>query len=174
MADASYRPSAKSENPWRKSGSDRSAAAEAAALVDELTGAGGRAVAVRADCGDDAAVRGAVAAYYRSQFLNLTLPGGVAGDVHRAVRHGREIGRIRLDHQAREPLRLRRGAHRLGAGDRAGHGVRRGPSDGAPGHLLGQVRAHLPQIIDVIRAPILLALGEQKFVMHIRSVEGEA
>ena len=31
--------------------------AEAAALVDELTGAGGRAVAVRADCGDDAAVR---------------------------------------------------------------------------------------------------------------------
>ena len=39
-----------------------SSAAEAAALVDELTGAGGRAVAVRADCGDDAAVRGAVAA----------------------------------------------------------------------------------------------------------------
>lgn len=33
----------------------------------------------------------AVAAYYRSQFLNLTLPGGVAGDVHRGVRHGREV-----------------------------------------------------------------------------------
>lgn len=32
---------------------------------------------------------GAVAAYYRSLFLNLTLPGGVAGDVHRGVRHGR-------------------------------------------------------------------------------------
>jgi uncharacterized membrane protein YbhN (UPF0104 family) len=30
----------------------------------------------------------AVAAYYRSQFLNATLPGGVIGDVHRAVRHG--------------------------------------------------------------------------------------
>ncbi len=30
----------------------------------------------------------AVAAYYRSQFLNATLPGGVVGDVHRAVRHG--------------------------------------------------------------------------------------
>jgi uncharacterized membrane protein YbhN (UPF0104 family) len=30
----------------------------------------------------------AVAAYYRSQFLNVTLPGGVIGDVHRAVRHG--------------------------------------------------------------------------------------
>jgi uncharacterized membrane protein YbhN (UPF0104 family) len=34
----------------------------------------------------------AVAAYYRSQFLNSTLPGGVVGDVHRAVRHGRELG----------------------------------------------------------------------------------
>src|SRR6266545_2355732 len=34
----------------------------------------------------------AVAAYYRSQFLNATLPGGVVGDVHRAVRHGREAG----------------------------------------------------------------------------------
>jgi len=34
----------------------------------------------------------AVAAYYRSQFLNATLPGGVLGDVHRAVRHGRDVG----------------------------------------------------------------------------------
>jgi len=34
---------------------------------------------------------GAVAAYYRAVFLNLTLPGGVAGDVHRGVRHGREV-----------------------------------------------------------------------------------
>ena len=37
-------------------------------------------------------LRTAVAAYYRSQFLNATLPGGVMGDVHRAVRHGREVG----------------------------------------------------------------------------------
>lgn len=34
----------------------------------------------------------AVAAYYRSQFLNLTLPGGVLGDLHRGVRHGRDAG----------------------------------------------------------------------------------
>jgi glycosyltransferase 2 family protein len=34
----------------------------------------------------------AVAACYRSQFLNTTLPGGVVGDVHRAVRHGRDVG----------------------------------------------------------------------------------
>jgi uncharacterized membrane protein YbhN (UPF0104 family) len=37
-------------------------------------------------------VRPAVAAYYRSQFLNTTLPGGVLGDVERGVRHGRDVG----------------------------------------------------------------------------------
>ncbi len=36
-------------------------------------------------------MRTAVAAYYRSQFLNSTLPGGVLGDVHRAVLHGRDV-----------------------------------------------------------------------------------
>lgn len=39
-------------------------------------------------------VRSAYAAYYRSQLLNATLPGGVVGDVHRAVRHGRESGAL--------------------------------------------------------------------------------
>jgi uncharacterized membrane protein YbhN (UPF0104 family) len=33
----------------------------------------------------------AVAAYYRCLFLNLILPGGVAGDVHRGVSHGRDV-----------------------------------------------------------------------------------
>ena len=33
----------------------------------------------------------AVAAYYRSLFLNLTLPGGIVGDVHRGIRHGRDV-----------------------------------------------------------------------------------
>ncbi len=41
-------------------------------------------------------MRDAFAAYYRSQFLNTTLPGGVVGDVHRAVRHGLDIGDVRL------------------------------------------------------------------------------
>jgi uncharacterized membrane protein YbhN (UPF0104 family) len=36
----------------------------------------------------------AVAAYYRSIFLNLTLPGGVVGDVHRGISHGREASDI--------------------------------------------------------------------------------
>jgi glycosyltransferase 2 family protein len=37
-------------------------------------------------------LRTAFAAYYRSQFLNATLPGGVLGDVHRGVGHGRDTG----------------------------------------------------------------------------------
>lgn len=37
-------------------------------------------------------VRTAYAACYRAQFLNATLPGGVVGDVHRAIRHGRDVG----------------------------------------------------------------------------------
>jgi len=42
--------------------------------------------------GMDLPLPAAIAAYYRSQFLNATLPGGVLGDVHRAVRHGRDVG----------------------------------------------------------------------------------
>ncbi len=38
----------------------------------------------------------AIAAYYRSQFLNSTLPGGVIGDLDRGVRHGRHGGDIGL------------------------------------------------------------------------------
>ncbi len=37
----------------------------------------------------------AVADYYRALFLNAALPGGVLGDVHRAVRHGQSAGDIR-------------------------------------------------------------------------------
>lgn len=36
----------------------------------------------------------AVGAYYRALFLNLTLPSGIAGDVHRGVRHGREVSSV--------------------------------------------------------------------------------
>jgi glycosyltransferase 2 family protein len=38
----------------------------------------------------------AVAAYYRSLFLNVTLPGGIVGDVHRGVRHGRDVSDVGL------------------------------------------------------------------------------
>ena len=46
--------------------------------------------------GVDVSLPAAVAAYYRCLFLNLTLPGGVAGDVHRGVSHGRDSGDVGL------------------------------------------------------------------------------
>jgi uncharacterized membrane protein YbhN (UPF0104 family) len=36
----------------------------------------------------------AVAAYYRSMFLNATLPGGIVGDVHRGASHGRDVSDV--------------------------------------------------------------------------------
>jgi uncharacterized membrane protein YbhN (UPF0104 family) len=36
----------------------------------------------------------AVAAYYRSIFLNVALPGGVVGDVHRGISHGRDTSDV--------------------------------------------------------------------------------
>lgn len=44
--------------------------------------------------GVDLPLHTAVAAYYRSLFLNTTLPGGVVGDVHRGVSHGRDVGDV--------------------------------------------------------------------------------
>jgi len=44
--------------------------------------------------GVDLSLRTAIAAYYRSQFLNTALPFGVLGDVHRAVDHGRDVGDV--------------------------------------------------------------------------------
>jgi uncharacterized membrane protein YbhN (UPF0104 family) len=40
-------------------------------------------------------LRSAVAQCYRSVFLNATLPGGVLGDVDRAVHHGRDVGDVK-------------------------------------------------------------------------------
>jgi uncharacterized membrane protein YbhN (UPF0104 family) len=37
-----------------------------------------------------------VTAYYRSQALNSLLPGGVLGDAHRGIRHGRAAGEVGL------------------------------------------------------------------------------
>jgi uncharacterized membrane protein YbhN (UPF0104 family) len=44
--------------------------------------------------GVDLPLPAAVAAYYRALFLNVTLPGGVVGDVHRGVSHGREARNV--------------------------------------------------------------------------------
>jgi len=65
-------------------------AAAAVVLVTTLCSAWRWTVVARG-LGVRLSLRAAVAAYYRALFLNLTLPGGVAGDVHRGVRHGREV-----------------------------------------------------------------------------------
>jgi uncharacterized membrane protein YbhN (UPF0104 family) len=39
-------------------------------------------------------VRQSVTGYYRSQFLNSILPGGILGDAHRGVHHGRRAGDV--------------------------------------------------------------------------------
>jgi glycosyltransferase 2 family protein len=44
--------------------------------------------------GVDLSLRAAVAAYYCSVFLNVTLPGGIVGDVHRGASHGREVSDV--------------------------------------------------------------------------------
>jgi uncharacterized membrane protein YbhN (UPF0104 family) len=44
--------------------------------------------------GVDLPLGAAVAAYYRSIFLNVALPGGVVGDVHRGISHGRETSDV--------------------------------------------------------------------------------
>ena len=44
--------------------------------------------------GIDLPLGAAVAAYYRSLFLNVTLPGGVVGDVHRGISHGRDTSDV--------------------------------------------------------------------------------
>jgi uncharacterized membrane protein YbhN (UPF0104 family) len=44
---------------------------------------------VTRDLGLDISWPDAVTAYYRSQFLNTVLPGGVLGDLHRGISHGR-------------------------------------------------------------------------------------
>jgi uncharacterized membrane protein YbhN (UPF0104 family) len=66
----------------------------AAALLAALTTVSGawRWVLVARGLGIDLSLRSAVAESYRSQFLNVTLPGGVVGDVGRGVRQGRAVG----------------------------------------------------------------------------------
>jgi uncharacterized membrane protein YbhN (UPF0104 family) len=44
--------------------------------------------------GVDLSLPAAVAAYYRALFLNVTLPGGIVGDVHRGISHGRDVNDV--------------------------------------------------------------------------------
>jgi uncharacterized membrane protein YbhN (UPF0104 family) len=65
-------------------------AAAAIVLVTTLCSAWRWTVVARG-LGIHLALPAAVASYYRALFLNLTLPSGVAGDVHRGVSHGRDV-----------------------------------------------------------------------------------
>lgn len=67
-------------------------AAAAAIAVPTTVASAWRWRLVSRGLGNVLPLRTAVAAYYRSQLLNTVLPGGVLGDVHRAVRHGRDVG----------------------------------------------------------------------------------
>jgi glycosyltransferase 2 family protein len=71
-----------------------SLAAAAAIAVGTTVCCAWRWTLVARGLGMEVPLRSAVAAYYRSQFLNTTLPGGVLGDVHRGVRHGRDVGNL--------------------------------------------------------------------------------
>jgi uncharacterized membrane protein YbhN (UPF0104 family) len=63
------------------------------AVVTTVCGAW-RWVLVARGLGVELPLRTAVAECYRSQFLNVTLPGGVVGDVRRGVDHGRHAGDV--------------------------------------------------------------------------------
>ena len=79
---------------------------------------------VASGLGVDVPLRTAVAAYYRSQFLNSTLPGGVLGDVHRAFRHG--VGGVAAERTVGQVVQV--GRHRCRPAGRtvpAGRGGRR-------------------------------------------------
>lgn len=74
---------------------DGSALASAAAVTLVTTVAAAyRWRVVSRGLGVGVSLTAATASYYRSQFLNTALPGGVLGDVHRGVRHGQDAGDV--------------------------------------------------------------------------------
>jgi len=76
---------------WRVTTSQAVVAAFVLTACSTLTSAWRWRVVARS-LGVPLSVRESVAAYYRSQFLNAVLPGGILGDADRAVRHGRAAG----------------------------------------------------------------------------------
>ena len=125
---------------------DGRALAEAAAIALLTTVcAAWRWKVVAGGLGVDLSLPAAVAAYYRSQFLNVTLPGGVVGDVHRGRKSwsrrarrrprvaGRRMGTLRRSGRAVRPdaRRPARAAVARALGD-AGRGDRRGGGGDRP------------------------------------------
>jgi uncharacterized membrane protein YbhN (UPF0104 family) len=74
---------------------DGAALAEAAGIVLLTTACSAwRWKIVAGGLGVELSFPAAVTAYYRAVFLNLTLPGGIVGDVHREVSHGRDVSDV--------------------------------------------------------------------------------
>lgn len=105
-----------------------------------------RWAAISAALGIRLPLRSAVAAYYRAQFLNVTLPSGLLGDVHRAVRHGRDIGDVG------------RGVRAVALERVAGQATLVVLAAGVLWAYPSPVRAHLPGITGVLIA-VLAGLG---------------
>jgi uncharacterized membrane protein YbhN (UPF0104 family) len=72
----------------------RALAAAAAIAVLTTVCCAWRWTIVARGLGVELSLPAAVAAYYRSLFLNVTLPGGIVGDVHRGVSHGRDVSDV--------------------------------------------------------------------------------
>jgi uncharacterized membrane protein YbhN (UPF0104 family) len=88
----------------------------------------------------------AVAAYYRSQFVNTALPGGVLGDLHRGVAHGRSAGDVG------------RGLRAVGWERLAGQLVQAGLAVLVLLALPSPVRAAMPAVAGALAAAVLLVL----------------
>ncbi|HST48954.1 lysylphosphatidylglycerol synthase domain-containing protein [Jatrophihabitans sp.] len=88
----------------------------------------------------------AVAAYYRSQFVNTALPGGVLGDLHRGVAHGRSAGDVG------------RGLRAVGWERLAGQLVQAGLAVLVLLALPSPVRAAMPAVLAGLAAAVLLAV----------------
>jgi uncharacterized membrane protein YbhN (UPF0104 family) len=86
----------------------------------------------------------AVAAYYRSQFVNTALPGGVLGDLHRGVAHGRSAGDVG------------RGLRAVGWERLAGQLVQAGLAVGVLLALPSPVRTAMPAVAGGLVVAVLL------------------
>jgi uncharacterized membrane protein YbhN (UPF0104 family) len=80
-------------NGLRTIGGGTLAAAAGIAVVTTVSAAWRWKIVARG-LGVEMPLRTAVAAYYRATFLNVTLPGGVVGDLHRGLSHGREVSDV--------------------------------------------------------------------------------
>ena len=96
-----------------------------------------------------------VTAYYRSQFLNSVLPGGVLGDAHRGTRHGRDAGDLGA------------GLRSTGWDRVSGQLVQAGLVVLALGLLATPLRAYTPVAVAALATVVLVAwwLGRRRGVL---------